>query len=127
MTAQPVSNGGVRPGAGRPVGSRGRRQKLIDDYIAALGGIDRVTALVMVEIERCVDMTLLAEGMRAKALRGEEIEIGELVRLEGALSRVLRSLNIPPPNAAAAVPNIHDLAAMRAAERANPQPAEGDD
>jgi hypothetical protein len=77
-----------------------RRKQLVDGYVQALGGLARVTALVTVEIERCVDMTLLAEGMRARALRGEAIDIGELVRLEGAVSRVIRALNIPPPNAA---------------------------
>jgi hypothetical protein len=77
-----------------------RRHALVDGYVAALGGADRVGTLVMVEIERCVDMTLLAEGMRAKALRGEAIDIGDLTRLEGAVSRVIRSLNIPPPGAA---------------------------
>lgn len=111
--SQPAKNGGSRPGAGRPVGSRGRRQKLIDGYIAALGGLDRVSALVMVEIERCVDMTLLAEGMRARALRGEAIEISDLTRLEGTVSRVMRSLNLPPPNAAAPVQTLADYLASK--------------
>ena len=77
-----------------------RRRELIDGYVAALGGADRVNAIQMVEIERVVDMSLLAEAMRARALRGEAIDIGELVRLEGAVSRVIRSLNLPPPGAA---------------------------
>jgi hypothetical protein len=78
-----------------------RRKQIVDGYVQKLGGIERVNALQRVEIERVVDMTLLAEGMRARALRGEAINIGDLVRLEGALSRVLRSLNLPPPGRAA--------------------------
>jgi hypothetical protein len=77
-----------------------RRRQFIDGCVSALGGPNRVTALQMVEIERASSLALLAEGQRAKALQGETIDIGDMVRLEGALSRVLRSLNIPPPDAA---------------------------
>jgi hypothetical protein len=87
-----------------------RRKQLVDGYVQALG-IDRVNALVRVEIERCVDMTLLAEAMRAKALRGEAIDIGDLTRLEGAVSRVIRSLNLPPPGGAAPVQSFADYLA----------------
>jgi hypothetical protein len=94
-----------------------RRQELVDGIVQKLGGIERVDALQRVEIGRVVDMALLAEGTRAKALRGEAIDIGDMVRLEGALSRVLRSLNLPAPNAAAAVPTLQDyLASKQAAE-----------
>ena len=78
-----------------------RRKDLTDGYVQALGGPDRINALQRVEIERAVDMSLLAEGMRARALRGEAIDIGDLTRLEGAVSRVVRSLNLPPPGSAA--------------------------
>jgi hypothetical protein len=100
------SDGNDRPGA-RGLNWRQRkkantrRKQLVDGYVAALGGLERVGALVRVEIERCVDMTLLAEGMRAKALRGEAVDIGDLTRLEGAVSRIIRSLNLPAPGAAA--------------------------
>jgi hypothetical protein len=77
------------------------RQEMIAAYVAALGGADRISPIQMAEVMRAVDMTLLAEGMRAKALRGEAIDIGDMVRLEGAVSRVIRSLNLPAPNAAA--------------------------
>jgi hypothetical protein len=103
-----------------------RRQQFVEGCITALGGPNRVTALQMVEIERAASLTLLAQDVRAKALRGETIDIGDMVRLEGALSRVLRSLNIPPPNAAAPVMTLHDHAAKRALERAK-APSEGSD
>jgi hypothetical protein len=79
-----------------------RRQQLVAGYVQVLGGADRISSLQMAEVMRAVDMTLLAEGMRAKALRGEPIDIGDMIRLEGAVSRVIRSLNLPPPGAAAA-------------------------
>jgi hypothetical protein len=104
-----------------------RRQALVDGYVARLGGSDRVTALVRAEIERVVDMWLLAEGTRRRALRGEVIDIGDMIRLEGAVSRVIRSLNLPAPGATAPVMDLHDHAAKRAMERASPQPPEGSD
>src|SRR5436309_1738836 len=66
-----------------------RRKELIDGYVTALGA-DRISQIQMAEVMRVVDMTLLAEGMRARALRGEAIDIGDMVRLEGAVSRVIR-------------------------------------
>jgi hypothetical protein len=85
------------------------RQQFVEGCITALGG--RITALQMVEIERAASLTLLAQDIRARALRGETIDIGDMVRLEGALSRVLRSLNLPPPNAAAPVQTLQDFLA----------------
>jgi hypothetical protein len=99
------------------------RQQFVDGCITALGGANRVTALQMVEIERASSLTLLAQAERAKALRGEAIDIGDMVRLEGALSRVLRSLNIPAQNAAAPM-GLDDIVARHSAGRAN---VEGDD
>jgi hypothetical protein len=99
-----------------------RRQQLVAGYVAALGGADRISPIQMAEVMRAVDMTLLAEGMRAKALRGEAIDIGSMVRLEGAVSRVIRSLNLPPPGSAAPVQTLQDHFRKRAAERADAQP-----
>ena len=81
----------------------------------------------MVEIERAASLTLLAQNMRAAALRGEAIEISDLTRLEGTLDRAIRRLGIKPGATAAPVMDLLDHAAKRAHERANPQPAEGDD
>jgi hypothetical protein len=81
----------------------------------------------MEDVHRCVDLVMLALDTRAKALRGDKVAITDLVRLEGAADRAVRRLNLPPPNAAAPVMDLHDIVARRAAERANPQPAEEDD
>jgi hypothetical protein len=88
------------------------RQQMIADFVAALGGPNRVTALQMVEIERAASLTLLAQDMRAKALRGEAIDIGDMIRLEGAVSRVIRSLNLPAPGSAAPVPTLAEYLAQ---------------
>jgi hypothetical protein len=95
------------------------RKDLIDSYIAALGGPDRVTAIQVQDAERAADMTALALNMRRRALRGDAtVKIADLTRLEGASDRARRRLNLPPPNAAAPTSGLHDIVA-RALERAN--------
>ncbi len=81
---------------GRPPGINRRRQELIAAYAAQLGGVDSVTPLQMSDIERAAGLTLLAQEMRAKALRGEQIAITDLTRLEGAADRAVRRLGIKP-------------------------------
>jgi hypothetical protein len=101
------------------------RQDLIDSYITALGGPDRVTAIQRQDCERCADMTALALNMRRRALRGDpSVKIDDLTRLEGACDRARRRLALPAPGAAAAVTSLHDIVARRSAERANPPEAD---
>jgi hypothetical protein len=87
---------------GRPPGINRRRRELIAVFVQALGG--RISPVKMVEIERAASLTLLAQEMRAKALRGEAIEICDLSRLEGTLDRAIRRLGIKPAVADAIVP-----------------------
>jgi hypothetical protein len=96
------------------------REKLIKEYVVALGGADRVSPIQVTDIERAVDLALLARDMRV-AVRQGSAKVADLVRLEGALSRVVRSLHLPEPGAAP-VMDLHGHAAKRALERANPQP-----
>ena len=116
MSAQPVQNGGVRPGAGRPPGSRSvrvvMREKLITAYADAIGGSAR-NPIVMQDIERAADLVMLAREMRASVRQGTA-KISDLTRLEGAADRAVRRLNLPAPNAAAPVMDLHDHAAKRA-------------
>lgn len=74
-----------------------RRQQLTEGYIAALGGV--VNAMQLEDVERAVDLVMLARGMRAKALRGEA-KVRELSQLEVAADKAVRRLNLPAPNAA---------------------------
>ncbi|SHM06896.1 hypothetical protein SAMN05444159_7588 [Bradyrhizobium lablabi] len=92
MSAQPQP--ATRNLGGRPPGINRRRKELVDGYVTALGGPDRVTPLQMVEIERAAGLTLLAQEMRAKALRGEDVAITDLTRLEGTLDRATRRLGL---------------------------------
>jgi hypothetical protein len=89
-----------------------RRQSLVDGYVQALGGADRVSAIQMQDVERATDLVLLARDMRA-AVRQGTAKISDLTRLEGAADRAVRRLNLPPPHAAAPVPTLAEYLAQR--------------
>jgi hypothetical protein len=121
MSAQPQP--ATRNVGGRPPGLNRRRKELTQRFIEALGGPHRVTPLQRVEIERAASLTILAQEMRSRALRGEAIEVSDLTRLEGTADRAVRRLNLPASGAVAPVMSLHDHVARRAAERASqPQP-----
>lgn len=91
-----------------------RRRDLIRGYIAALGGPDKVSSAVMLDITRAVDLVVLAEQCRSAALRGEPIDMSDLIRLEGAADRAVRRLGIK--EAKPAVPSIQDHIARKYAK-----------
>jgi hypothetical protein len=87
---------------------------MIAAYLQALGG--DVSEIQRRNVERAVDLELLASAARAAALRGEEA-IGNVTRLEIQASKAVRMLNLPVPSAAAAtVPTVQDYWAGKAAE-----------
>jgi hypothetical protein len=91
ITNQPARLAGVD---GRSTQQR-RRRDLIGTYTAALGGSDQVSAASMNDIVRAVDLVIIAEQARAKALRGDKgVDLGDLTRLEGAADRAVRRLGI---------------------------------
>jgi hypothetical protein len=95
------------------------RKELIDDFVAKLGGSDRVTTIQLRDVERAADLEMLSATARAAALRGEE-SLGNVTRLEIQAAKAVRRLNLPAPKAAAApVQTLADLIASH-------QHAEGD-
>lgn len=74
------------------------RQAMIADYIAKLGG--RVGPIQLADIERVVDLDMLAKTARADLAAGKTT-IDDLVKLENATNRALQRLNLPVPKAAA--------------------------
>jgi hypothetical protein len=73
-----------------------RRRDLIEGYVAALGGPEKVTAAAMLDVKRAAELVQIAERKRADALRGADIDLGQLIRLEGAVDRAVRRLGIGP-------------------------------
>jgi hypothetical protein len=92
MNAQPQP--APRNLGGRPPGINRRRRELIAVFVQALGG--RVLPVQMVEIERAASLLILAADLRTKALRGEDVAIADLSRLEGTADRAIRRLGIKP-------------------------------
>jgi hypothetical protein len=91
------------------------RQGMVAGYVQALGG--RVSPIVMQDITRAVDLVMLAMTARAELAAGKTT-INDVVKLEGAADRAVRRLNLPTRGSAAAVMDLHDHVARRAAERA---------
>jgi hypothetical protein len=95
------------------------RQRMVAEYIQALGG--DVSEIVRRNVERVVDLEMLAATARAAALRGE-VAIGNVTRLEIQASKAVRMLGLPAPGSAAApVPTVQDYWAGR---HAAPEEAE---
>jgi hypothetical protein len=74
-----------------------------------------VSAIVMADIERVVDLMLLAKKARADLLKGLG-SIDKTVKIENAATRALQRLNLPAPGSAAPVMSLLDHAARRANE-----------
>jgi hypothetical protein len=90
--SEPAPNRGGRPLGS--LGARGRRQKMIADLVAKLGG--NVGPLVMADIVRYVDLDALAGKARA-ALAAGNATVDDVARLEGVADRAFRRLNLPEP------------------------------
>jgi len=61
-------------------------------YLTALGNPTDVA--LQAQAVAAAEMVALAELMRERALQGDEIDLGELVRLQGAADRAVRKLGI---------------------------------
>jgi hypothetical protein len=89
-------------------------KELVGDYAAKLGG--NAGPATLAEIMRAAESVVIAEGLRAKALRGEPVDMAELNKANGVAARSVKALGIKPGKAA--VPSLADHLARRAAERA---------
>jgi hypothetical protein len=114
LTNRPTRLAGVD---GRSSQSR-RRRDLIATYVAALGGADKVSPTAMNDIVRAADLVAIAEKSRADALRGENVDLSALIRLEGAADRAVRRLGIKPGVAVVKPLSPLEYAARKAAEKA---------
>lgn len=93
LVDKPPSRGGTVDG--RTLAAR-RRRELINAYTVALGGIEAISVSRLVDVRRAAELVALAESERAKALRGEAVDLSALIRVEGAADRAVRRLGIKP-------------------------------
>ncbi len=71
-----------------------RRRDLIALFVEELGGEANVSQAAMLGVIRAADATAIAEEYRTRALRGEEIVMDDLVRLENTAARAVKALGI---------------------------------
>jgi hypothetical protein len=105
---------------GRTLGAK-RRRELIAGYVSVLGGADQINSVQMAHVERVAELAVLAEQLRAKAMRGEADGAGELsalVRLESTIARGERLLGLKPGHSKPAAKSLAEHLAQRAARAA---------
>ncbi len=90
-----------------------RRRDLIAIFVADLGGDAAVTPSLMVSVTRAADAVAIAESHRSRALRGEAINLDDLVRVENIASRAVKALGIKPGAGGAKPPSLSDYLASR--------------
>jgi hypothetical protein len=70
----------------------GVRLRMLEKQFRAQLGAAADNPVTMLAIRRACEVVLLAETQRAKAIRGEAVDLMALIRLEGAASRAVRLL-----------------------------------
>jgi hypothetical protein len=93
-----------------------RIKALTAAFRAALGAAAE-DPIVSIAIMRAAELTMLAEGHRAKAIRGEPITVDELLRIEAAADRAVRRLGIRPVAQRDTRPSLHQYLADRYGEQ----------
>lgn len=69
-----------------------RAKQLARCFAAAIGNV--TDTATMARIERAAELATLGEQMRGRALRGAEVDLGLLLRIEGLADRAVRALGI---------------------------------
>lgn len=102
----------------------GRRYRdLVDLFSAEVGGV--LTEIETAMVKQAAALAIQGEMMQAAIINGEPVNSDDLIRLSSEVRRLLDAIaEKSGKRKPAAVLNINDHAAKRAAERANPQPTE---
>jgi hypothetical protein len=95
-----------------------RYRDLVQAYKAEIGG--DLSQRDMAMVKQAAALAIQSEMMQADIVNGKMVDSDDLIRLSSEVRRILDGLKTG--RKPAAVPSIHDHAAKRAAERANPQP-----
>lgn len=87
-----------------------RVKKLAAGYIAQLGG-GEPDAATRAAIQKAAELVVVAEGLRGRALRGESVDLSEMVKVQGVADRAVRALGLGRQREPAHVPLRERLAA----------------
>jgi hypothetical protein len=77
-----------------PFASARRRRDLVDGFLAELGGADQLSPVVLMQVRRAAELICASEMCRAALLNGQEVNVHELLRMEGCASRAIRGLGL---------------------------------
>jgi len=94
-----------------------RVRDLAATYTAAMGGGEGLTAIDRENILKAAQLTVAAEDMRRRSLKGEEIDLASLIKLENLAARAVRALNLGVKRKAPAA-SLQDYLRSKAAENA---------
>jgi lysozyme family protein len=98
-----------------------RIKELVADYTVRLGG--NVGPATLAEIMCAAESVVIAEEMRAKALRGEAVDMAELNKANGVAARAVRALGIKSTTSAPTAMSLSEyLAAKGAAAEPEDEP-----
>ena len=93
-------------------------RRLIGELKGALGGA--VDAMTAAAIQRAAELSVIAATLRAGRLRGEAVDIAELIKAENAARRAVADLGIRPGKAPPAGQTLNEyLAGLRDAASAD--------
>jgi hypothetical protein len=96
MEAETIK-GRPEPAFRKPNQTRAGRQRkeMVADFVARLGGPERISPIQLQDVHRVVDLMLLCQTARAELAAGNGT-IGDVVKLEGTLARAMKRLNLKP-------------------------------
>lgn len=90
---------------------------LVKTYIETLGGPEAVDAMQREQVLKAAQLTVAAEEMRRRSLKGEAVDIASLVKLENLAGRTVKALNLNGKRKAPSQ-DLHSYLAAKAAGRA---------
>lgn len=88
-----MTSSGIGGLDGRTLAAR-RIRDLAVTYTAALGGAEGLSPIERENVLKAAQLTVTAEDMRRRSLKGEAVDIASLVKLENLASRAVRTLNL---------------------------------
>jgi hypothetical protein len=74
--------------------------------------------IVRLQVARADELTMLADPARAKAIRGEAVDLDHLIRLERMCTRAVRALHLPAARRESNQPILQTYLAQHYGERA---------
>jgi hypothetical protein len=93
-----------------------RAKALAAGFIAQIGsGAD--DAATLAAVQKAAELVVVSEAMRARALRGESVDLSELVKVQGVADRGVRALNLPKQLPPDRIPILSEYLAAHDSER----------